>query len=176
MSSRRSVQNGQGAQNARNAAIAAAAERFVRAHAELEVLAQRIGPEAASQSELNDRVIALHVALELLILGAPLTPGQLSSSSVKPAVGCYRCEHPDCDGSVGLVHSVTASPSERLLEAIEAAAIMLRWARIEGAGKHKLYCSLHALDTVCSRCRTQECVCPGGPSLDRILMADVLTS
>ena len=184
-----------GIRNARNTAIAAAAESFVRAHAELEVLAQEIGPEAASQSDLNNRVIALHAALELLILGALPTPGRRSSPTVGPTTAYYRCEHPGCDGSIDLVHAqdedqqpplselsleevanVVATRTERALKAIEAAAVMLHWARIEVDGNRKLYCIRHARDTICAGCRSQDCLCPGGPSLDRLLVIDEITS
>ena len=58
-----------GMDHERNAAIAKAAEAFIRAHVELEGLALAIGAEEASKSELNARVVALHVHLECLVLG-----------------------------------------------------------------------------------------------------------
>lgn len=68
------------ADNDRLQYIADKAREFVLAHCALEVLAEAIGGEAASQHPLNSKVIYLHVQLEVAVLGETNVPGRRKPS------------------------------------------------------------------------------------------------
>ena len=55
--------------------IAVIAEEFVRAHCALEDMASRLGAHTALSS-LYERVLALHIKLEQLVLGDERVPGR----------------------------------------------------------------------------------------------------